>query len=90
MVVRPFKIAQETDVLLLGVRRRSRRISTPPGRSSQSTRTASNFDAKRISAPDLAAEETSTPIESLFERRPENADHFCVATDEQGLEVHGP
>src|SRR6266478_2453233 len=25
-----------------------------------------------------------------FERRPENADHVCVATDEQGLEVHGP
>src|ERR1700746_1312547 len=62
VVVLPFRIAKETELLLLAVFRRLRRISTPPCRSSQSTMTASNLEEFRTSAPDLAAFETSTSI----------------------------
>src|SRR5437868_12965714 len=65
VVVLPFKMANDTEVLLLAFWRKLRSTSTPPCRSSQSIITASNLADDKISAPDRAAAETSTSIESF-------------------------
>src|SRR5579862_541717 len=65
VVVLPFKMANDTEFLLLGVLRRVWRSCSPPCRSSQSTMTASNFSESRTSSPALAALQTSTRIESF-------------------------
>ncbi|SPF44666.1 hypothetical protein SBA1_550031 [Candidatus Sulfotelmatobacter kueseliae] len=65
VVFLPFRMANVTEFLLLGVLLRPCNTSSPPFRSSQSTMTASNFSEIRMSAADRASWQISTSIESF-------------------------